>query len=101
MFASGGTRRGETPPRSSHVGCALPSFHGSTVKPVDVRRRAEVPPSRVRRTPQPLASNPPGEALAFVNIEERQVLPSAPRLSRVRYRPPADAPDLVRMISRP
>jgi hypothetical protein len=43
----------------------------------------------------------PGEALAFVNIEERQVLPSAPRLPRVRYRPPADAPDLVRMISRP
>ena len=60
-----------------------------------------MPPLRVRRTPPPLASNPPGEALAFVNIEERQVLPSAPRLPRVRYRPPADAPDLVRMISRP
>ena len=33
MFASGGARRGETPPRSSHVGCALPSFHRSTVNP--------------------------------------------------------------------
>ena len=35
----------------------------------------------------------PGEALALVNIE-RQVLPSAPRLPRVWYRPPPPTPSI-------
>ena len=54
MFASGGARRGETPPRSSHVGCALPSFH-TTVKPVDVAAepRCVGPPAGSPRAEQP------------------------------------------------